>query len=144
MDSLTCQGYRKNIKFSKKQFFVNDLIKENRKFETWEQITHESNFDKNFYFEWIQLVHTIPNHWKKKLTENTTNNQNLSYLNHHLIKSNQIHSVENLTAKQLYLISLQHETATPTSQKYFESTFRDLTLQWKHIYTLSRITTTNS
>ena len=59
MDSLTCQGYRKNIKFSKKQFFVNDLIKENRKFETWEQITHESNFDKNFYFKWIQLVHAI-------------------------------------------------------------------------------------
>ena len=84
------------------------------------------------------------NHWEKKLTENTASNQNLSYLNHHLIKSNQIHSVENLTAKQLYLISLQHETATPTSQKHFESMFRDLTLQWKHIYTLSRITTTDS
>ena len=43
---------------------------------------------KNFYFKWIQLVHAIPNHRKKTLTENTTNSQNLSYLNHHLIKSN--------------------------------------------------------
>ena len=42
------------------------------------------------------------------------------------------------------MLSLQHETATPTSQKYFESIFRDLTLQCKHIYTLPRITTTDS
>ena len=42
--------------------------------------------------------------------------------------------------KQLH----QHETTTPTSQKYFESMFRDLTLQWEHIYTLSRITTRDS
>ena len=30
-----------------------------------------------------------------KNIENTTNSQNLSYLNHNLIKSNQIHSDEN-------------------------------------------------
>ena len=41
-------------------------------------------------------------------------------------------------------MSPQHETATPTTQKYFESMFGDLTLQWKHIYTLSRITTIDS
>ena len=49
-----------------------------------------------------------------------------------------------LTTKELYLISLQHETTTPTSQKYFESKFRDLTLQWKHIHTLPRITMIDS
>ena len=38
--------------------------------------------------------------------------------------------------KELYLISPQHETAPPTTQEYFESMFRDLTLQWKHTYTL--------
>ena len=38
------------------------------------------------------------------------------------------------------MISLQHEITTPTSQKYIETMFQDLTLQWKHIYTLSRIT----
>ena len=81
---------------------------------------------------------------KKQLTENTTNSQNLCYLNHHLIKSNQMHSFEKLTMKELYLISLQHEIATPTSQKYFEIMFRDLTLQWKHIHTLHCITTIDS
>ena len=75
----------------------------------------------------------------EKDTENTINSQNLSYLNHHLIKSNQIHSVEKLTMKELYLISLQHETATSDSQNYFESMFRDLTLQRKHIYSLTKV-----
>ena len=42
------------------------------------------------------------------------------------------------------MISLQYETIAPTSQKYFESKIRDLTLQWKHIYTLPRITTIDS
>ena len=68
----------------------------------------------------------------------------LSYLNHHLTKSNQIYSFEKLTAKELYLISLQQETTTPTSQKYFESMFWDLTLQWKNIYTPPLITTIDS
>ena len=70
--------------------------------------------------------------------------QKLSCLNHHLIKSNQIYSIEKLTAKKLYLISLEHETTTPTSQKYSESMFQDLTSQWKHIYTLPHITTIDS
>ena len=85
-----------------------------------EQSTHEFKIDKILSFKWIQLVHAIPNHWKKKLTENTINSQSLSYLNHDLIKSNQIHSLK-LTVKELYLISLQHEKTTPTSQKYVSS-----------------------
>ena len=96
------------------------------------------------YFKWIQLLHAIANHWEKELTENTINSQNLSYLNHHRIKSYQIYYIEKLTMKELYLISPQHETTTPISQKCFESMFRDLTLQWKHIYTLPRITTIDS
>ena len=96
------------------------------------------------YFQWVQLVHIIPNHWKRKLTENKINSQNISYLNHHFIKSNQIHSFEKLTANELYLISLQYEVTAPTLQKYFESNIQDLTLQWKHIYTLPRFTTIDS
>ena len=132
------ESFQKNINF------VNGLIKEAGKFKTWEQITREFNIDKNLYFKWNQLVHAIPNYWKKTLTENTINSQNLSYLNHDLIKSNQIHSVEKLKIRELYLISLQHETKTPSSQKYFQSMFQDLTLQWKHTYTLPRIPTIDS
>ena len=130
--------------FQKKTNFVNNLIKENGKFKTWEQLTHEFKIDKNLHFKWIELIHAIPNHWEKKLTENTINSQNTSYFNHHLIKSIQMYSFEKLTPKELYLLSLQHETTTPTSQKFFEGMFRDLTLQWKDIYTLPRITTIDS
>ena len=112
--------------FSEKNInFVNDLIFKNGKFKTWEQIIHEFKIDKNLYFKWIQLVHAIPNHWKIKLTENKIYSQNMFYLNHHFIKSSQIYSFKKLTAKELYLISLQHETTAPTSQKHFESKFRD-------------------
>ena len=84
------------------------------------------------------------NWYQKKDTKNKTNNQNLPYLNHHLIKSNKIHSVEKLSVKELYLISLQHETATTTSQRYFESMFWNWTFQCTHIYTLPCITTIDS
>ena len=43
-------------------------------------MTREFKIDKNLYFKWIQLVHAIPNYWKKTIRENTTNIQNLSYL----------------------------------------------------------------
>ena len=66
---------------------------------------------------------------EKETYGNKINSQNISYLNHHPIKSNQIYSFENLTAKELYLISLQYEATAPTLQKYFESNIRDLTLQ---------------
>ena len=92
----------------------------------------------------LQLVHAIINYWKKD-TEYTTNNPNLCNLNQHLIKCNQIHFVEKLTANELYLISSQYETTTPTSQKYFESMFQDFTLQWKYsYYTLPQITSIDS
>ena len=87
------------------------------------QITREFKTDENLYFRWIQLVHAKPNYWKKTLTENSTSSQNLSYSNLHLMKSNQVHSVKKLTAKDLHFISLQHETTTPTSQNYFEIMF---------------------
>ena len=81
----------------------------------------------------------------EKETYRKYNKQPKSILfDHHLIISNQIHSFENLTAKELYLISLQQKITTPTSQKYFVSMFRDLTLQWKQIYNLPRITTIDS
>ena len=56
----------------RKQIFLNDLIKENGKFKTWEQITHEFKIDKNLCFKWIKLVHAIPNYWKKTFRENKT------------------------------------------------------------------------
>ena len=54
------------------KIFLNDLVKENGKFKTREQITHELKIDKNLYFKWIQLVHARPNYWKETFTESKT------------------------------------------------------------------------
>ena len=77
----------------------------------------------------------------EKDTYSIYNKQPKSYKKHiNLIKSNQIDSVKKLITKELYLILLRHEATKPTSQKYFESMFWDLSLQWKCFYNFSRIT----
>ena len=106
---------------------MNVLIKEKRKFKTWEKITRE--FKVEFQMDSSSTCNTKL--LKKTITEKTTKSQNLSHLNHHLIKSNQLHTVGKLNTKKLYLISLQHETTTSTSHKHFESMFQNLTLWWK-------------
>ena len=97
-----------------KKLFANVLIKENGKFKTWEKITCQFEIDKNLYFKWVQQVHAIKTIGKEKLTGYTTNSLDISHLNHRLMKRNQIHFVEKLTVKELYLISSQYETTTLT------------------------------
>ena len=58
--------------FSENINFVNVLIKENRKFKIWQQITYEFKTDKNLYFKWISTS-TCNN----KQTGNSTNRKNL-------------------------------------------------------------------
>ena len=77
----------------------------------------------------------------EKDTYSIYNKQPKSYKKYvNLIKSNQIDSVKKLITKELYLILLRHEATKPTSQKYFESMFWDLSLQWKCFYNFPRIT----
>ena len=77
----------------------------------------------------------------EKDTYSIYNKQPKSYKKYvNLIKSNQIDSVKKLITKELYLILLRHKATKPTSQKYFESMFRDLSLQWKCFYNFPRIT----
>ena len=65
----------------------------------------------------ISDVHKILNYWKKTLTENTRNSQKLSYSNHHLIKSSQIHFSEKLVT----LLSTGKRSTTYThSQSSFK------------------------
>ena len=61
----------------------------------------------------------------EKDTQNLTNSQNLSYLNHQLIKSNQIHSAEKLSAKELDFISFLHETFGVETYLYSSSYYHN-------------------
>ena len=105
----------------------------------WVKLKQESNLNNNLYFNWMQLIHSIPQKWKN-VTENNRISENL-FLNHHLIKCNILLSLEKLNSKELYLIQLTCDFCKSSSQIYFEKHFNDCVLDWKYIYILPRIVT---
>ena len=106
------------------------------------KLKHEFNLNNNLYFKWMQLIHSIPQKWKNTINNNRIS-ENLLFLNHHLIKCNILLSLEKLNSKELYLIQLTRDFCKPTSQIYFEKHFNDCVLDWKYIYVLPRILTTD-
>ena len=65
------------------------------------------------------------------------------FLNLHLIKCNILLSLEKLNSNELYLIQLTRDFCKQTSQSYFEQHFNDCVLDWKYIYILPRIVTSD-
>ena len=82
----------------------------------------------------MQLVNALPSNWKNNLKHSDTCSQNLILLDHHLVKSNFLFSIEKLESRELYC----------TSQIYFEKKFDSKELDWKVIYTLPSKVTTNT
>ena len=64
----------------------------------------ECDIKKNLYFKWYQLVHGILNP--------------SIFVDHHLIKSEQIHSIEKLKAKELDSLSILLKDAVPAFKKF--------------------------
>ena len=64
-------------------------------------------------------------------------------MNEHLIKCNISLSLEKLNSKELYFIQLTSNFYKPTSQIYFEKHFKDPVLDWKYIYILPWIVTSD-
>ena len=79
----------------------------------------------------------------KNNIKNNRISENLLFLNHHLIKYNILLSLEKLNSKELYLIQLIRDFCKPTSQICFEKYFNDRVLDWKYIYILPRIVTSD-
>ena len=97
------------------------------------------------YFQWAQLIQAIPQIWKNKIKQNLTKNEsNPPVLNHHLIKSGRILTLDRLTIKEIYLVLISSFKNKPTSQSYFGNSFPNYTFDWKQIYLLPRIITINS
>ena len=72
-----------------------------------------------------------------------TYSQNLNLLDHHLVKSNSLFSIEKLESRELCCIINSSRNNKPTSQIYFENKFNLKELDWTVIYTLPRKVTTN-
>ena len=105
----------------------------------------EYHLDNDMYFQWAQLIQAIPQIWKNKIKQNLTKNEsNPPVLNHHLIKSGRILTLDRLTIKEIYLVLISSFKNKPTSQSYFGNSFPNYTFDWKQIYLLPRIITINS
>ena len=90
----------------------------------------------------MQRIHPIPQKWKDTIINNRIS-ENLRFLNHHLIKCNILLSLEKLNSKELCWIQLTRDFCKPTSQIYFEKHVNECVLDWKYIYVLPRIVTSD-
>ena len=113
--------------------------------KSWQSLKEEYNLDNNMYFQWMQLIHSIPAKWKHTLKiADKINDHDISIQDHHLIKNFRILTVAKLSAKEIYSILTYSSNNQPTSQKYYEKVFTNDNLDWSEIYSLPRIVTVNS
>ena len=56
--------------FSNKNInFVSDLVNEDCNFQGWETLKNEYHLHIKSHFQWMQLIHTIPQIWKQKIND---------------------------------------------------------------------------
>ena len=97
----------------------------------WVKLKHKFNLNHNLCFNWMWLIHSIPQKWKN--IKNNGISENLLFLNHHLTKCNILLTLKKLNSKELYLIQLTHDFCKPTNS----------VLDWKYIYILPCIVTSD-
>ena len=81
-------------------------------------------------FQYRQIIHALPQHWKETIKEFAGNLENLYIQDHHLIKCNSIYNSEKLNSKELYHMQLCLRYDKPTCQSYHEKNFDDYDFNW--------------
>ena len=119
-------------------------MKENSEIRSWNDLKNEFKLEQRLYFKWMQLVNAIPSNWKNNLKHSDTYSQNLILLDHHLVKSNSLFSIEKLESREFYCIINSSRNNKPTWQIYFENKFDLKELDWRVIYTLPRKSNANT
>ena len=99
---------------------------------------------KKMYLKWFPLIYAIPKSLKTDINNDQGNFRYLLYLNYHLIKNNQIYSIGVLRRNEIYSLSISLRNTVPTSQKYFEKLFPNLSFTWKDNYILPRMIMINT
>ena len=57
-------------------------------------------------FQYRQIIHALPQHWKETIKQFAGNLNNLYIQDHHLIKCNAIYNLEKLDSRELYHMQL--------------------------------------
>ena len=113
--------------------FVGQVFDTDGTLKSWDCAKHQFLLKNNVQFQYRQIIHAVPQHWKETIKQLTGHLNKLYIQDHHLIKCNMVYILEKLSSKQLY-----HK---PTSQSYHEKNFDDYDFKWKLIYRISRIAT---
>ena len=82
--------------------FVGQLFESDGKLKSWECNQHQFSLKNNMQFQYMQIVHALPQHWKESTNHFAGHLNNLYIQDHHLIKCNIIYSLEKLNTKELY------------------------------------------
>ena len=112
-------------KFSRNNLsFVSQLFNTNGSIKTWYFLKQEYHLKNNSYFQWLQLINSIPEKWKLTIKQSTSDAKNLIIHGHHLIKGSRILILEKLTSKELHQILISSRANKVTSVTYFETKFK--------------------
>ena len=92
-------------KFSNRNLnFVGQLFDTDGKFKLWECVKHQFFLKNNMQFEYRQIIHALPKHWKETIKQFAGNLDNLYIQDHHLItRCNTICNLEKLTARNFII-----------------------------------------
>ena len=107
------------------------MFHDNRNIEPWKGLKIEFHLRNNHKIYWLQIIDAFPKTWKDIILKDKGNAKNLVIFDHHIVRNSQIHSLNKVTSKELYLILVVANTVKPTAQDYFENLFETSRLNWK-------------
>ena len=121
--------------------FIGQLFNDNEDIKPWKDLKIEFHLKHTHKIYWLQIIDALPKTWKDIILKDKGNAKNLVIFDHHTVRNSQIHSLNKLTSKELYLILVEANTVKPTAQDYFENLFETSQFNWKKMYFLIRNTT---
>ena len=124
----------KNINYVSQLFNNNGLIKK------WQEYKEEYN--QNSYFQWVQLIDSIPEKWKFIIKKDDEIAANLTTHDHHLIKGSRVITLDKLTSTKIYSILTLKVKNKPDI--YFENLFNYHDIDWTAVYMLPRLVMHNT
>ena len=112
--------------------------------KAWLDIKTQFNFNNKQHYFRIQLINSIPKSSKEELRRSNRISDVLSVYDYHLIKRNQIYSLEKCNSKELNCLQISLNNSKTRLQLYFENLFQKKDIDWKHVYPLPRRVTVDT
>ena len=129
------------IKFSKKISIMFCNFSDNGSIKQWNELNKEHNLRESFYFQWLQLIDSLPQRWKIIITENYTDAINLIIFYYHLVKGSRDITLNKLISTEIYSILTPKSQNNPSSNIYFKNLYNEHNINWTAICMLPRLVT---